>query len=212
MFDAETLWLVVILLVPLLKGLYFPVANRLLGVVSESWGKPMRYTMYKYVGFVTLLAVAYYLTRRPPLPAPSAAAALGFFAVGVGLYFFDNALWRAIREPKSSRTRLLLVWPTLVGAVAEELLYRQGVAAAIGTDGANAALFVAVSAVFFGANHLTFGKHEVAFKTFDGVVYCLAYLFAGTVVAPMCVHLGYNVAFVCWTTELRDRVVTPSGG
>jgi membrane protease YdiL (CAAX protease family) len=212
MFDADTLWLVVILLIPLLKRFYFPIVNRLLGVVSESWGKPMRYTLYKYVAVVTALAGAYYLTRRPPLPVPSAAFTLGFLLGGIGLCAFDNALWRAIREPKSSRTHLLLVWPTLLGAVAEELLYRQAVAAVVGTEGLNAVLFVVVSAVFFSVNHLTFGTHEVAFKTFDGVVYCLAYLFAGPVVEPMLVHLGYNVAFVCWTTEIRDRVVTPSDG
>jgi len=208
MLDSATLWAVVAVLVPILKELYFPVANRVLGAVDDSLADPRRYVLYKYALFVSGLAVAYLLAVRPEVSVPGAGVLGVAFDVGLALYFLDNGVWRAIADPDSGGTRLALVWPTLIGGAAEELLYRGTLAAAIGTEGWAAVGFVALSAVAFGANHLSFGRHEVAFKTFDGAVYAVCLLATGSVLVPVVAHVGYNVAFVCWTSEIRRRVGT----
>jgi hypothetical protein len=205
MLDSGVFWAVVTVLVPVLKGLYFPVANRIFAAFSDSLGDPRRYVLYKYVLFVSGVAVAYLLAVRPDIPVPSRAVLGSTFAAGLALYAVDNGIWHAIADPDSGGTKVALVWPTLVGGTAEEVLYRGALAAAIGTEGLAGAAFVAVSAVAFGANHLSFGTHEVAFKTVDGAVYALVLLATGSVLAPVAAHVGYNVAFVCWTSEIRSQ-------
>jgi len=211
MLDSAGLWAVVALLVPVLKVPYFQLANRALGAVSEALGHPRGYVMYKYTVFVSGLAVAYLLAVRPEIAVPHPGVLAAAFVAGLGLYALDNALWRAIADPDPSGTTFALVWPTLVGGAAEEVLYRGALAVAIGTEGLAGVAFVVVSALAFGANHLSFGKHEVAFKTFDGIVYAGCLLATGSLVAPVLAHVGYNVAFVCWTSEVRDRVAGIAG-
>ncbi|WP_128477115.1 CPBP family intramembrane glutamic endopeptidase [Halorussus pelagicus] len=211
MLDTAAFWAVVAVLVPVLKAFYFPLANRLFGTFSDALGDPRSYVMYKYVLFVAALAVAFLLAVEPEISVPDSSVLAGTFVAGLALYGLDNAVWRAIADPDPSGTRFALVWPTLVGGAAEELLYRGALAVAIGTEGLAGIAFVAVSALAFGANHLSFGKHEVAFKTFDGVVYAVCLLATGSVLAPVVAHVGYNVAFVCWTSEIRDRVGAIAG-
>ena len=211
MLGSVAFWAVVAVFLPVLKPLYFGAANRLLGSISDPLGDPRSYGTYKYVAFVSGLAVAYLLAVRPEIVVPSGPVLTAAFVVGLGLYAVDNAVWRAIADPDSGGTRLALVWPTLVGGAAEELLYRGALAAAIGTDGLAGAAFLAVSAVAFGLNHFSLGTHEVAFKTFDGAVYACCLLATGSVLVALVAHVGYNVAFVCWTSEVRDRVATVAG-
>lgn len=211
MLDSAAVWAVVALLVPVLKVPYFQLANRALGAVSEALGHPRGYVMYKYTVFVSTLAIAYLLVVRPAISVPDSSILAAAFVAGLGLYALDNAIWRTIANPESSGTKFALVWPTLVGGAAEEVLYRGALAVAIGTEGLAGVAFVAVSALGFGANHLSFGKHEVAFKTFDGVVYAGCLLATGSLLAPVLAHVGYNVAFVCWTSEVRERVGAISG-
>lgn len=211
MLDSGAFWAVVTVLVPVLKAVYFPVANRALGAVSDALGDPRAYVMYKYVLFVSGLAVAYLLAVRPAISIPSAAVLASALVGGIALYAVDNGLWRLIADPDPGGTSLALVWPTLVGGAAEEVLYRGALAAAIGTEGPAAVAFVAISAVAFGANHLSFGRHEVAFKTFDGAAYAVCLLATGSVLAPVAAHVGYNVAFVCWTSEVRERIAAVGG-
>lgn len=206
MFSSEALWAVAVVLVPALKALYFPAVNRLLGAVSGSLGDPRRYEMHKYATFASALAVAYLLSVRPEIEVPAGATLAAAFVAGLALYFLDNAVWKAVADPDSGGTRLALVWPTLIGGAAEEILYRGALAGAIGTEGWAAVGFVAISAIAFGANHLTFGAHEVAFKTFDGAVYAVCLLATGSVLVPIVAHVGYNVSFVCWTSEIRRYV------
>ena len=211
MLDSGAFWAVVTVFLPVLKPPYFAVVNRVLGAISDPLGDPRSYGTYKYVAFVSGLAGAYLLAVRPEIAVPSAPVAATAFVGGIGLYAVDNALWRAIAAPDSGGTRLALVWPTLVGGAAEELLYRGALAAAIGTQGLAGATFLAVSAVAFGANHFPLGSHEVAFKTFDGAVYAVCLLATGSILAPVAAHVGYNVGFVCWTSEIRDRVAAVAG-
>lgn len=120
---------------------------------------------------------------------------------GVALYHLDNRIWAWWRNgsPSSPGLPLVNVLPALFLPLAEEYLYR-GLLGAVLLEFGRAA-FVSVSAVLFGLNHYYLGRKEIAFKTWDGVVYCALYLWAGSLVVPVAAHVGYNAAQVRFVTS-----------
>lgn len=194
--------LLAVALVPLFAAMYFGAviaAGKRLS--SSAQGYRDRYAPLLYVVFISGVAFAFFVTVGPD---PSLAFEPWFLALGVlgaGMYLVDTKLWETWTGASVRRNVQPVVWllPALVVPIPEELLYRLGLSFlrdSVGTPG-----FVAVSAVLFGAAHVVRGKKEVPLKTANGVVYALAFVATGTVVAPILAHLGYNVASVWYVGD-----------
>lgn len=212
LLEPHLVWGVVILLFPFIKALYFVVLESMLARRDRTRPFVGTHQLLKYTVFVSVLVSLYAATTSFDVTVRVTPAYALFFVLGGGLYTLTNALWRVVADVRPSENRLLVVLPALVGGTMEEVLFRHGLAAAIGTDGVSAYVFVVLSAVAFGFNHANFGKHEAAFKTLDGAVYAVLFVATGSVLAPIVAHLGYNVAFILRTCRIADSLGFPRPG
>lgn len=128
--------------------------------------------------------------------------------IGIAMYEIDRRCWSWFgihrdRPPPARRAGSIVrsADPSHSGAAArllvapvEELLYRgvpTAVLASMGPIG-----YAIASASLFGIAHAYRGRHEVLFKTGNGVGYAIGFLAAGTLLVPIGMHLGYNAAAI----------------
>lgn len=196
-----TLRVVAVASMPLFAVAFFALVGALLGrstLDREGWR-----SRALYVGFVSAFAAAFVAATGL---APSVAVEWwypGLALLGAAAYRADTRLWTWWTGERVRRGGRSLAWlaPSLLAPFPEEVLYRAGLDAV--SDAVGPVGFVAVSAVLFGVAHLPRGRKEVALKTVDGVLYATVFVLAGSVVAPILAHLGYNVAFVWFVSERR---------
>lgn len=142
-------------------------------------------------------------------PPTTVVTSLVAVVIGIVLYCTDSYIWRwwsgrpgrgTARRVASSR-RSGSSWPgavaRLLAAPIEELLYR-GVLTALLVVGPFG--YVLGSASLFAVAHAYLGRHELLFKGANGVVYAVGFLVSGSILVPIGMHLGYNVA-----AETRHR-------
>jgi len=159
-----------------------------------------------YVSFVLLAAVV--VVSSPfKLYLFLDMIALGAVPLGVLMYWVDTRVWGWLNE-KPLQVTANSVGDTvtfLVGPVPEEIVYRGGLFISFMWLGP--AEYVTMSAVLFGINHYSLGKKEVVFKTWNGAVYALLYLYAGTLIAPIVAHLAYNLTYLLLVHQKGARSI-----
>ncbi|MGM0604305.1 MAG: CPBP family intramembrane glutamic endopeptidase [Halobacteriota archaeon] len=141
------------------------------------------------------------------IDVPIGVAAVGTVGAGcgAGLYVIDDAIWRwytpgAVRRTNTTHRAAIARLGIPPG---EEVLFRAVPTVLVGVVGAIG--YVVGSAVVFGVAHAHVGRHEVAFKTCDGVVYAIALVGTGSLLAPIAMHVGYNVASILARTNVFGR-------
>jgi hypothetical protein len=154
------------------------------------------------------LAFALVLATAGPVDVPLAFDPLWLVGLpaGAALYAVDTRIWEAWTGATVEGGTEDVVWaaPMLAAVVPEEVVFRVALAPLVGLVGP--AGYVSASAVAFGLAHVARGRREVLFKTGNGVAYALAYLATGSVVAPVLVHVGYNLVAV-WVVSLMGTDV-----
>lgn len=195
-----TLRLLVIAATPLLAGLFFGLVE----LVNRRGSQPVydnQNTQLYYAIFVSGFAAVFLLATNLDLSLEYAFWFPAFGVLGVAMYWIDTLAWMRWTGKSIRRGDQRLVWllPSLAAPVPEEILYRAGLDVLRGSVGVGG--FVAVSAVLFGFAHVFRGKKEIAFKTFNGVVYALVYVGTGSVLAPIIAHFGYNVMYVWYVSD-----------
>lgn len=198
---SETTWLVAILVLPLALPAYI-LCLRVVFHNHPNGDRAVvgRYFDWLYAPFVFGLAGAYVATVGLSQMEARPVYLLGI-PLGAGVYYVTTAAWGYYTDAPLRRgdrmVRLLL--PGLGVPLPEEVLFREGLAPLI--DVAGPAGYLAVSSIIFGLYHALLGLHEVVFKTLFGVLLGLAYLATGSVLAPVFVHFGYNLAWILYVTD-----------
>lgn len=206
------LWLLLLVAFPVLVPAYFVG----LSVAAERFTRyryDERHDGWLYLAFVGGLAIVVLRAFPSTLSFQFEPATTLSLAAGVGLYRADTAVQERLsgRPVRRGRERLTWTLPNVAIAPAEELLFR-GIPTLLVPE-YGAAGYVAFSAALFGVSHYQEGRREVAFKTVNGVVYCVLYLVTGSLVAPMLAHVGYNAAYVrTVTADRRDGRRRPVKG
>lgn len=185
---------------PLLAAFFFGFVE----VVDRDSSRPAydsNYSRLLYVVFVSAFAAVFAVVTGLELPLDARPWFPAFLVLGGFLYGVDTLTWMKWQGKSIRRGEESVVWlsPSLLAPIPEEILYRAGLGVlqnSVGTAG-----FVAVSAVLFGLAHVARGKKEIAFKTGNGVVYALVYVWTGSLVAPILAHFGYNVAYVWYVSD-----------
>ncbi|MFB6224425.1 MAG: CPBP family intramembrane glutamic endopeptidase [Haloarcula sp.] len=197
MFET-LLWVGFVAAVPVLNVGYNQVT---LFVAVKGFGYQYRKRdmFWFYAAFLVPVAAAVALVSSVRVPVQFRPAVAIAFPVGVTLYHFDNRVWAWWADASLSPPGMSVVsvLPALFLPVAEEFLYRGLLGASLLEYGV--VPYVTVSAVLFGLNHYYLGRKEIAFKTWDGVVYCVLFLWGGFL-APVAAHVGYNAAQVRFVT------------
>lgn len=194
MFFASSAWLVPVVFLPVAWLFFTSVLSWLVEVFVGD-----RYTgrleSWVYASFVSCVALGYVVWSPYDFVVEFRPSLLVLFVVGATLYHVDRAVWRWWTQRSVERTPDTVdgMLPVLLVPPAEELLYR-GVLGSL-VELASVPEFVVVSAVSFGFLHFGAAR-EVSMKTVDGVVYAISFVYAGTVLAPILAHLGYNCATV----------------
>lgn len=192
-------WILLIAALPVMAAAYFALAVTVGGWVLD-YEHRVEYNDWLYVPFVGALAIAASYAFPLELSFAFRTYYLLFLALGVGMYWLDMAvLARLTGHIRSGRQHLYWTVPVLAIAVVEEVLFRGILTVVIAEYGTVA--YVASSSLLFGINHYRKGRREVAFKTVNGVVYCLLYVATGSLLSPILAHLGYNVAYVYRATD-----------
>ncbi|MDS0260335.1 CPBP family intramembrane metalloprotease [Haloarcula sp. S1CR25-12] len=197
---TELLWPLAILTLPVLLLGYMAGVTRLAQhLLTPSRTLTATDFVWLYVPFPVVVVGVYLATVRPAVPV---FEPLYLVAVPVGavLYYGTTIAWQQYTgEPiRAGHRSLLGVAPGLLLAFPEELLFRAGLAPLMDLVGPVG--YTLVSAVAFGLYHQYLGRKEVVFKTLFGGALCVSYLLAGSVVVPMLVHFGYNLAFGLFVT------------
>ena len=195
----STVWVVAalsyVVVVPLSFFLVVAVGSRV------GYDHRREHDRWLYAGFSALFATV--LVGAGPVSPTLAFEPLWLLALpaGAALYAVDTAVWQRWTGARVDRGTGAFVWtvPMLLSVVPEELVFRTALAPLV--DSLGGPVFVAVSAVAFGLAHVANGRHEVAFKSWNGVVYALAFLATGSVVVPVLAHVGYNLVAV-WVISL----------
>lgn len=192
-------WLAAAVGFPLINAAVLTVVITLIKTIEYS-ADSFRYTEFQKVytnAVFKIGAAALFVVVGPvSLGGDFRFVYLGLFAVGAGMYVAENKVWQwyAGTFSRSRTTDFTLLAPLLVLPLAEEIVYRGAIAPLV--DEAGAGVFVGVSAVLFGADHLYNGKKEFVFKLFDGLVYATLFVATGSVLATAIAHVGYNGAYV----------------
>lgn len=196
MTPAGTTWLVSLLGLPVGLAVYFGLLVVLARRFGYRWSDLEPYASWLYVPFALAAAAGFLVVTDLRVPLRTHPAQILLVPVGLSLYVASTVIWERYSGGRVRRgaesTALLL--PALLAPLPEEILFRVGLSPAIGTVGEPG--YVAVSAAAFGVYHLVFGRRELLFKSALGLVLAVTYLWAGSVVAPIMAHLGYNAGYV----------------
>lgn len=198
---SETTVLVAILALPLALPAYI-LCLRLIFYNHSDEGRAVvrQYFDWLYAPFVFGLAGAYVTTVGFPQVEARLFYLLGI-PIGAGTYHVTTAAWRYYTDEPLRRgdRRVYLLLPGLAVPLPEEVLFREGLVPVI--DVAGPASYLAVSSIVFGLYHALLGLHEVVVKTLFGVLLGLAYLVTGSILAPVLIHFGYNLAWILYVTD-----------
>jgi len=144
-------------------------------------------------GAAAVLVIA--LDQRVPLGARPTYALV--VPLGAVMYSIDQRIvtGEATGTSDGGRRPLVLGLVSLLGAIPEELIYRWGMYAILGS--VDPLLFLGVSSVTFGLHHYQPDRPlEAGLKTANGLVYGGLLVWSGSVLLPVLCHLAYNATFV----------------
>ena len=197
------IWVIVISLLPLLLVAYLTLIYTILWrrdgcdpdkVLGQYFG-------FFYFPFVSGITAVYVIWVGFPeiTVRPAAIFAIPFGAL---IYYVTTSAWRTYTGDSLRRGHrdVFFIFPGVLVSVPEELLFREGlapVADIVGPVG-----YVVYSSLLFGMYHYKGGHHEVVFKTLLGVLLALSYLGTESIVVPMLIHFGHNLA---WLLFVSDR-------
>lgn len=197
-------WVVTISLLPILLFTYMAAVYTLLHVWWRGEHDPAdaleQYFAIIYTPFVFGIAGTYVASVGLPtidvrpvfLLAVLLGAAAYYVTTLVWRYYTGNPIRRGGRDLSTNLPGVIATFP-------EELLFRAGLGSLIGSIGSVG--YLVYSSVLFGVYHYKGEFHEVVFKTLLGVLLGVTYLISGTVVVPMLVHFGYNLAWLLFVTD-----------
>lgn len=198
MFDP---WVFVVALLPAALPAYFALIFILNGSVvgidtTELWA----YEDWLYAPFIFFIGGIYLLTEGIGSGHVEPVYVLAL-PIGIALYGGTQYGWVAYTNtvPKRGRRTIFELTPGLLVPIPEELLFREGLAVLADTYGP--LVYVVASSVIFGLYHYHLGRHEVIFKTGLGIVLALVYLATGSILVPILLHFGYNLAWVVYVTD-----------
>lgn len=196
-------WVVILSVLPILLIAYLAAVYTILHWWWRGQHDPAnvleQYFAIIYTPFVFGVAGAYIVTVGLPtinvrprflLAVPLGAAAY-YVTTLVWRYYTGNPIRRGGRNLSTNLVGLGATFP-------EELLFRAGLrslTSSIGTVG-----YLVYSSVLFGVYHFNGDYHEVVFKTLLGVLLGVTYLVSGSIVVPMLVHFGYNLAWLLFVS------------
>jgi membrane protease YdiL (CAAX protease family) len=194
-------WVVTVSLLPVLLPAYLGV---LYSIALRRDGRDPETVLGQYFGlayapFAFGLAGAYLATVGRPTITVRPLFLLALL-VGAGGYYLTTVAWRLYTGSPIRRggRDLWLLVPGLFATVPEELLFREGLAPLIESVGTGG--YLVYSSVVFALFHVNGGRHEILAKLLLGVVLGGAYLVSGTIVVPILIHLGYNLAWLLFVT------------
>jgi len=195
------LWLVVISVLPVLLPAYLGV---IYGLCRRVDGLDPREVISRYFGVLYLpfaFGVAGLYITQTGVPAldfrPAFVVAI---PVGAGGYYLTTLVWRHYtgKPIRRGHRDLPVNLLGILAVVPEELLFRAGLVPIV--DWVDQIGYLAYSSVLFGLYHFNGGRHEVVSKTLLGVLLGGSYLAFGTIVVPVLIHLGYNLAWLLFVT------------
>lgn len=122
---------------------------------------------------------------------------------GMALYAVETYLWYHYTgkpiEVASSPIESMIPVPFV--SIPEEVVFRVGALPLVGLLGAP--VYAVVSGVLFGLYHYSFGMRDVLFKSVDGMLYAGVFLATGSLLAPILLHTGYNLASMYIIADYR---------
>lgn len=197
MAELPRYWLLVVIAFPALHTYYYGILGAFLDPEESNWTYPA-YSVFVFGGggIFYLLAPIEFSFGLDPL----------FFILlipGAALYLLETYLWYQYTkkpiEAASEPLKQMLLVPMV--PIPEEIVFRGGLTPLIGVIGGPA--YVVLSGVLFGLYHYSFSLRDVLLKTVSGMIYAGLYLATGSLVAPILMHTGYNIASVYIIADYR---------
>jgi len=195
---ADFPWLAVAVGFPAANAAYLTVAITALKTAehaSESYETTYRQKLYADGALKIGVAAAFVALGPVAATATADPWHLLLPPLGAAIYLAQNETWKRYAgvDPDPVDRDLTVVLPLLAVPVAEEVIFRGGLGLLIEPYGAGT--FLVGSAALFGLSHALSGRKEVAFKTFDGLVYGLLFLATGSVLATALTHVAHNLTY-----------------
>jgi len=188
-------------LLPIIQVAYIGAAYTIVQLGTEYDPRSLlrRYFSVIYIPFIFGIGGVYLASVGLPPITVRPEFLLGV-PVGAGAYYLTTLGWRYYTGNPIRRgdRELHLNAVGVTGALPEELLFRAGLAPLISWVGSTG--YLLYSSVLFGVYHYDGQLNEVIFKMLLGVLLGTAYLWSGSVVVPICIHFGYNLAWVLFVT------------
>lgn len=206
LLQAVPYWVAILVAFPAILGGYFLIvigSGSALGYEYQP-----KHDDLLYLPLIAVTSVALYFAELRTVPVGLEAWYVASPMIGIAMYALDTYLWSWwIGKPiDTGDTDPRWLLPLLLAPIGEEYLYRGLLSVLLTPFGAG--VYVASSAVLFGANHFVGGPREIVLKTGNGALYAVLFLGTGSLVAPVLAHVGYNVAYIGFVSG-RIRFPTP---